>query len=61
MDEDEERALLRLRVLRRDGYRCRHRNGPRARLCGAFAGWVGTDPEEGEIVALCLAHAPGRA
>lgn len=57
MDEDEERATLRIRVLRRDSYRCMARHEPHTPICGAFTSQVGPDPDTGEIVALCPSHA----
>lgn len=59
MDEREERALLRIRVLRRDGYRCGHRDPESRRACGKPASLVGsgrTAEPEAEPVALCLRH-----
>lgn len=58
MDEDEERAWLRIRVLRRDAYRCKARLAQHAPFCGAFACLVGVDPFSGEVVTLCTDHAP---
>lgn len=45
-------ALVRIRVLRRDGYRCKARSG--YTTCGQPAPHVGT--VDGEAVALCPAH-----
>jgi hypothetical protein len=56
LDARERAALLRVRVLRRDGYRCRWATGRRARPCGAPASLVGSRPADDEIVALCLSH-----
>lgn len=48
-------ALVRIRVLRRDGYRCMARTTGRA-VCGRPAPYVGKDADE--VVALCPVHAP---
>lgn len=50
-------ALDRMRVLRRDSYRCRAQE-PRKAICGTFASRVGPRSSDGLIVALCPAHAP---
>lgn len=57
LDAREAAALLRVRVVRRDGYRCRFQTGPRKPPCGAPASHVGSRPVDDEIVALCLSHA----
>lgn len=49
-------ALLRIRVLRRDSYRCRATT-PRKAICGARASQVGQRSTDGEFVALCPLHA----
>ena len=61
MDDDEKAALIKVRTLRRDGYRCRHREEPHTPMCGAFSREVGRDPTTDEYVALCPAHAPQEA
>ena len=61
MDDDEKAALLRVRTLRRDGYRCRHREKPQEPMCGAFSRDVGKDADSNEYVALCPNHAPQEA
>lgn len=49
-------ALTRIRVLRRDGYRCMHRT-PQHAVCGLPARAVSdADTEEGSVP-LCPAHA----
>lgn len=51
-----DHALVRIRTLRRDGYRCRalvHRMA----LCGAFASRVGVLFDDTPPVALCPLHA----
>ena len=58
LDTLERLALQRVRVLRRDGYRCQDRTGLRKALCGARAGRVGPRSTDQEIVALCTTHAP---
>lgn len=60
MDEPKERAaLLRIRVLRRDAYRCQWQVR-RGQPCSAPAALVGSRPSDDEIVALCFRHAlPG--
>lgn len=57
---DEERAALtRIRILRRDGYRCLWRT-VRGRTCGSPASNIGSRPADDEIVALCFEHSlPG--
>lgn len=52
--------LVRIRVLRRDGYTCREK-APRRGLCGAPASQVGVGASGLEIVALCHVHAHVRA
>lgn len=47
----------RIRVLRRDSYRCQFPEG--YRLCGVPASQVGTPEGQLEEVALCLVHAGG--
>lgn len=59
MDE-EEAALQRIRILRRDGYACKWRTEPYAPVCGAPAPCVGTRPADDEIVALCRSHSLAR-
>lgn len=51
----------RLRVLRRDGYRCQHRDDERAPKCNALASDVdhvvrGDDHNEGNLQSLCRDH-----
>ena len=58
MDDDTVAALIKVRALRRDAYRCRHRETPHAAPCGAFSRDVGLDSTLNEYVALCPAHAP---
>lgn len=58
LDTLERLALQRVRVLRRDGYRCREVLTPRKAICGARAGRVGPRSTDQEIVALCHSHAP---
>lgn len=48
-------ALTRIRVLRRDGYRCMVRTPARG-VCGAPAPVVG--PHEGQLIAMCTVHGP---
>lgn len=55
-DEREAVALTRIRILRRDGYRCRFRVG-RGAPCGVPASMIGSRPGDDTIVSLCLAHA----
>ncbi len=54
-------AKRRLRVLRRDGYRCQHRNRPGAPKCGTPANQVdhvqpGDDHDYANLRALCRRH-----
>lgn len=56
LDAAERAALLRVRVLRRDSYRCQHKASERGRLCGSPAAFIGGRPADEEIVALCLKH-----
>lgn len=58
MDEDEHRALLRVRTLRHDGYRCQYRESAQAPVCGAFSSAVGQLLTDESLVALCRLHAP---
>lgn len=53
---DEDYALLCIRVLRRDGYRCRWKAHTREAECGAPAPRIGPTPVGEEYVALCLRH-----
>ncbi len=55
LDAAERAALLRVRVLRRDSYRCQYRTS-KGLPCGAPAPLVGSRPADDEIVALCLEH-----
>ena len=57
LDTLERLALQRVRVLRRDGYRCKAHRSPRKAICGARAGRVGPRSTDQEIVALCPTHA----
>lgn len=57
IDQDEARALLRIRVLRRDAYRCMFRHAPQDAICGALAKAIGEDTHTGEFVTLCPSHA----
>lgn len=59
--DDETAALIKVRTLRHDGYRCRYRESPHGPICGAFSRDVGRDPTSEEFVSLCPAHAPEEA
>jgi 5-methylcytosine-specific restriction enzyme A len=53
--------LRRIRVLRRDGYRCQHRDAPGTPMCGAPANQVdhverGDDHSLDNLRALCRRH-----
>lgn len=54
-DATEREALRRIRILRRDSYRCRFATDS-SRPCGAPASMIGTRPVDDEVVALCLRH-----
>lgn len=54
-------ARIRLRILRRDGYRCRHQQVPGAPRCGRPANQVdhiipGDDHRDANLQALCAWH-----
>lgn len=51
-------ALVRIRVLRRDGYRCQAREG--YAMCGKPAPLVAALGTTGEPVALCPMHGPAQ-
>lgn len=53
---EEEAALLRIRVLRRDEYRCRWRHREGSPMCGEHAPNIGTTLHSDAIVALCIRH-----
>lgn len=55
-DEREAVALERIRILRRDAYRCGYRV-KREAPCGAPASLIGSRPADDDIVALCGHHA----
>lgn len=59
-DPAEQAALLRLRVLRRDGYQCMWAPRVTHSTCGLPAPFIGARPSDDAIVALCLKHSVGR-
>lgn len=55
----DDEALIRVRVIRRDQYRCQWRHRPGMPPCGEYAPMVGTTLYSDDIVALCLRHSLG--